>query len=200
VAEDPSCLSEQEDFDGFWAVYPVRINRDAARKEWDRLEPPLAEVLEALEAQKATERWRIADGRYIPHPDRWLREKRWEYLPTKAPLARELAKLDVEVPASPTEPLRSRFRKLWEQMVWPGGEIMDISLEERVSQLDLTALSAKEERVLARIGKTPEELVDLFGTSKEEMGEFGKLIDAAWWEDEEDADGVRKLDHEPDAR
>ena len=99
-------------------------------------------------------------------------------------------KLDAETRASPTEGLRARFRNLWREMSGGGGGIIEaMSIEERIARLDLSGLSEMEGKVLARMGETSEKLVEVFGTTEEEMRAFGQLIDSAWLE-EELGDGI----------
>ena len=39
---------------------------------------PVSALLEALEKQKLSEQWQREDGRYIPNPERWLKNRCWE--------------------------------------------------------------------------------------------------------------------------
>ena len=74
-----SLLSESNpDFDQFWAAYPRKTGKGAARKAWEQLRPALAAVLEALAWQVKQDRWRAERGKYIPHPATWLTQGRWE--------------------------------------------------------------------------------------------------------------------------
>lgn len=65
-------------FDTFWTTYPKKVGKGAAEKAWQKLKPPLAVVLEAIEAHKQTEQWSKDNGQYIPHPATWLNQRRWE--------------------------------------------------------------------------------------------------------------------------
>ena len=70
-----------ESFDSFWAVYPNKKAKEAARKSFLKLKPNaelLAEMLKAIEIQKTTPQWLKDDGQYIPMPSTWLNQKRWE--------------------------------------------------------------------------------------------------------------------------
>ena len=72
-------------FDTFWAVYPRRENKQAARKAFVKIhpDPELLEVmLSAVQRQKQTEQW--SDPKYIPHAATWLNGRRWEDEPVKA--------------------------------------------------------------------------------------------------------------------
>jgi hypothetical protein len=68
-------------FDQFWEAYPKKEKRDNARREWRKLKPSpevARTILEAVERQKASPEWTREEGRYVPQPDKWLREKRFE--------------------------------------------------------------------------------------------------------------------------
>ena len=73
-------------FERFWAVYPRKAAKAAARRAFDRINPDeaLMEIMTtAIENWKKTEQWNDNDGRYIPHPATWLNQRRWEdELPT----------------------------------------------------------------------------------------------------------------------
>jgi hypothetical protein len=66
-------VSIETDFETFWRAYPRRVGKLKAQREWQRLRPPLAEVLSALEWQRA--QW--DDPKYVPHPSSWLHQGRW---------------------------------------------------------------------------------------------------------------------------
>src|SRR5262245_40141944 len=63
-------------FEAFWKLYPRRVGKLAARREWDRLnqdEALLAVIMAALE-------WQIPlwdDVQYIPHPRTWIHQGRY---------------------------------------------------------------------------------------------------------------------------
>jgi hypothetical protein len=68
-------------FDGFWAAYPRKVGKDAARKAFDKRKPDstlLAQMLSAIARQIDTEQWRKDGGQFIPHPATWLNEGRWQ--------------------------------------------------------------------------------------------------------------------------
>ena len=73
-------MREQE-FEAFWAMYPRKRSKDRARTAWSQLQPSsdtVAAITAALTAFCARPEWKEEGGRYIPAPDRWLRERRWE--------------------------------------------------------------------------------------------------------------------------
>ena len=63
-------------FEQFWPVYPRKVGKKSAERAWNRLEPPINEVLSALAWQVYQKSWR--DVQYIPYPATWLRAGRWE--------------------------------------------------------------------------------------------------------------------------
>ncbi len=68
-------------FDDFWAAYPKRANKKDAVVAWRKIAPDQQtreKILASLEAQKRSREWTAEEGRYIPHPHRWLNKRRWE--------------------------------------------------------------------------------------------------------------------------
>lgn len=70
-------------FEQFWAVWPKnrRVGKSDALSEWKALNPSdeeLRAILTAIERQKTTQQWQSEYGRFIPHPSRWLKKRRWE--------------------------------------------------------------------------------------------------------------------------
>jgi hypothetical protein len=75
-------------FDEFWAAYPRKAGKDAARKAFSRRKVTrsvLAEMLGAIEAQKSSAQWTRDGGQFIPHPSTWLNEGRWQDEGSPAP-------------------------------------------------------------------------------------------------------------------
>ena len=68
-------------FDKFWDAYPRHVNKPAARKAFDKLNPDdetMNQILNAIRTQKMTAQWQENNGQYIPHPSTWLNGHRWE--------------------------------------------------------------------------------------------------------------------------
>ena len=65
--------AQQHAFEQFWRAYPRKVAKLAAQREWERRQPDLDTVLQALAQQR--QRW--TDQRYIPHPRTWLHQGRW---------------------------------------------------------------------------------------------------------------------------
>lgn len=64
------------EFENFWTAYGKKVGRQAALREWAKLDPKddlLAKILQASISQaKATEQ------KFRKDPERWLRDRRWE--------------------------------------------------------------------------------------------------------------------------
>jgi hypothetical protein len=73
--------SHERRFDEFWAAYPRKVGKEAARKAWRRIKPTadhLAKVLLAIENAKKSCQWHKDNGQYIPNPATWLNQGRWD--------------------------------------------------------------------------------------------------------------------------
>lgn len=66
-------------FDRFWAAYPNKVGKDAARKAWEKAKgkPKIDDLLAILDRQKTWPKWRNDNGRYIPNPSTWINQGRW---------------------------------------------------------------------------------------------------------------------------
>jgi hypothetical protein len=70
-------------FEKFIARYPNKIGIDEACRQWISLvgneitEATLPEVMAGLNRWIASEQWQKENGRYVPAPSKWLREKKW---------------------------------------------------------------------------------------------------------------------------
>lgn len=68
-------------FAEFWNQYPKKVAKPQALKAWKKIKPAgqiLADLMAALEKQKASADWRKDGGQFIPHPASWLNGRRWE--------------------------------------------------------------------------------------------------------------------------
>lgn len=104
------------DFDQFYAAYPRKVAKGAARKAWERmarLEPDLLEkCLAALAWQRDCPQWTKDGGDFIPHPSTYLNQERYDDEdPSEAQRAREAA-LRAEEKARIAE--RERRAEEWE--------------------------------------------------------------------------------------
>ena len=65
-------------FELFWEKYPRRVGKTRAFEEFLKVNVSLETLLQAIEQQKLSEQWQREDGRYIPNPERWLKNRCWE--------------------------------------------------------------------------------------------------------------------------
>lgn len=74
-------------FDQFWAVYPKKVGKEAARRAFAKVKVSVETLVSAVEAQKQSPQWTKDNGQYIPNPTTWLNQGRWEdevEVPTQA--------------------------------------------------------------------------------------------------------------------
>ncbi|WP_404299807.1 DUF1376 domain-containing protein [Alicycliphilus denitrificans] len=72
---------EPEGFADFWAAYPRKVGKDAARNAFEKRSPDsglLTRMLAAIAEQAKSAQWLREGGQYIPHPSTWLNEGRWQ--------------------------------------------------------------------------------------------------------------------------
>lgn len=77
---EPQPPVAREDFDKFWATYPRRIAKGAARKAWDKALKNGAdpeEIIWGARAYATSPRRTAADIQYTAHPATWLNGERW---------------------------------------------------------------------------------------------------------------------------
>ena len=95
AAINPSCYKEKEyknkkenktqtenkgnaaDFERFWSAYPKKVGKLDAARAFAQVQAPVSTLLQALQKQKAWPRWTQEQGRFIPHPAKWLRDGGW---------------------------------------------------------------------------------------------------------------------------
>lgn len=73
--------SQEGKFRRFWEAYPYKIAETKAEREFSILNPSdqlLEIILDSLEKWKKSREWKEADGKFIPYPEKWLREGMWE--------------------------------------------------------------------------------------------------------------------------
>lgn len=71
--------SETSDFDAFWAAYPKRDGKAAARKAWTKAikRTDLDTIITAVEAFAALKARQRTETRFIPNASTWLNQERW---------------------------------------------------------------------------------------------------------------------------
>jgi len=68
-------------FNAFWKAYPKKQKRAVALKCWQKLkvdEELFTEIMAGLDRLKQSRQWREQDGKFIPMPSTFLKERRWE--------------------------------------------------------------------------------------------------------------------------
>ena len=71
-------------FESFWAAYPRKVGKQAAKKAFSKVSVPVKTLIDAVNSQKNSEQWRKDNGRYIPNPATWLNQGRWDDVLTEA--------------------------------------------------------------------------------------------------------------------
>ena len=82
----------KEGFEQFWTVYPKQYGKPEAMREWIALSPDTAlcsKIITTVERQCQSKDWQQENGKYIPNPAKYLRERRWEGV--KLPMKRDQA-------------------------------------------------------------------------------------------------------------
>ena len=65
------------DFALFWEAYPRKEGIQKAEEAFAKVVVPVQDLLDAIAAQKKSKQWLKDGGLYIPHPAKWLEERRW---------------------------------------------------------------------------------------------------------------------------
>ena len=64
-------------FEEFWKAYPTHVNKKRCIPLWEKIKPDeelFQKMLSSIEAWKKSRQWK--EG-YIPNPDTWLRNEKW---------------------------------------------------------------------------------------------------------------------------
>jgi uncharacterized protein YlbG (UPF0298 family) len=64
-------------FEDFWYKYPKKVGKEAARKAWNKANPDIIKVIDALNWQIPSKQWNKQDGEFIPNPATYLNQGRW---------------------------------------------------------------------------------------------------------------------------
>lgn len=78
IKEEKRKASRQAAFDQFWAAYPKKVGKEAARRAFLKVKAPVDTLTAAISAQKRSTQWTKDNGRFIPNPATWLNQGRWE--------------------------------------------------------------------------------------------------------------------------
>ncbi len=79
IPRAPSPCDER--FEQFWAVYPRKVGKGAARKAFAKIKPNdelLKRMVVAVVTQSKSDAWTKDGGQFIPNPSTWLNQERWE--------------------------------------------------------------------------------------------------------------------------
>lgn len=85
--KQPRARARDGRFEVFWANYPRKAGKEAARKAFEHIAPSgdlFSRMLEAISQQRASPQWTRDGGQYIPYPATWLNQGRWDDEPTAA--------------------------------------------------------------------------------------------------------------------
>jgi len=69
------------DFLLFWGAYPKKVGKGGAARAWKRAVknmPQVETIAAILERHKASQDWKKNNGQYIPNPETWINQRRWE--------------------------------------------------------------------------------------------------------------------------
>jgi len=79
-AEADDTVQGMRGFDEFWKAYPKRVKKQDAIKAWGQVkaEGLTKVILDSLTQFRSSKEWARENGRYIPYPATWLRNRRWE--------------------------------------------------------------------------------------------------------------------------
>ena len=70
-----------KDFEEWWTAYPKKIGKGGAYRAWKRASqslPALSAHVAILVGWTCSEKWKDDGGRYIPNPQTWINERRWD--------------------------------------------------------------------------------------------------------------------------
>lgn len=73
--------AQERRFTEFWAAYPKKVGKQAARNSWKRVKPDAKlheRIMQAVAAAKKSEQWNREGGRFVPNPSTWLNQGRWD--------------------------------------------------------------------------------------------------------------------------
>jgi len=72
------------DFESFWSKYPKKTGKGAAFKAWQKLhKTEIGKISDALDWQIPSDQWKRDSGQYIPNPQTYLNQKRFDDEPQK---------------------------------------------------------------------------------------------------------------------
>lgn len=66
-----------QDFETFWKEYPNKTAKHVAYISWNKVKPPIIDIMSALEWQTKQENWTKDNGKFVPHAATYLNQRRW---------------------------------------------------------------------------------------------------------------------------
>ncbi len=84
--EQPVVISAEEFtyrqlFEQFWSVYPKQVDRESTYKAFcniKNIKEVFPRIIAALEVQIKDKQWKEENGRFIPYPEKYIKQSRWE--------------------------------------------------------------------------------------------------------------------------
>ncbi len=79
--QDTSPYPSTADFDVWYAPYPRKVAKEAARKAWNKRRtemPALSQMLAKLELQKRSAAWTKNGGEFVPYPATYINRGQWD--------------------------------------------------------------------------------------------------------------------------
>ena len=73
--------ADTEGFAAFWQRYPKKLGKAEALRAWVCVQQKKEEIMLGLEDWCNSESWHQQNGRFVPKPEKWLRERWWEQSP-----------------------------------------------------------------------------------------------------------------------
>ncbi len=97
-------------FDSFWTIYPKKVAKCKIEALWKsrKLDAIAPAIIEAVQRYSRTEQWQKDKGRYVPNPETFLNQKRWED--------------EIETTIKPAKPMPSKPASL---AAWERGESLE---------------------------------------------------------------------------
>jgi len=81
IRNDDILITSKMTFEDWWSLYPKKKEKKKALAAWKKLKPDsvlIDTMIYSLEAHKASYDWIKEGGKYIPYPERWIKNCRWE--------------------------------------------------------------------------------------------------------------------------
>jgi uncharacterized protein YdaU (DUF1376 family) len=99
--ETPSGNRIDQRFSEFWKAYPENRRKNLYRAQSAfsasiHALPPQDDLIRSLEAFKKSKEWKQDNGKFIPSPETWISERRWQDAPAFSPTSKPKPKTDID--------------------------------------------------------------------------------------------------------